>query len=187
MSLILPKELNCSRQNFKSIRLNKGQFNTSRSLNFDIKYPQHYYERTNYFKVLRHFKNWILSQSSASFIWVGFLSLRLFLCKNEMSLKKCNLAPWLHSWFFTMWVSEWQSLSCVQLFVIPWTVACWAPLSMESSRQEYWSELPFPLLCTKQTDPKSSRMTKDTSNCYQYETENWIPEYINWKIKIGSN
>ena len=26
----------------------------------------------------------------------------------------------------------------------PWTVACWAPLSMEFSRQEYWSELPLP-------------------------------------------
>ena len=26
----------------------------------------------------------------------------------------------------------------------PWTVACLAPLSMEFSRQEYWSGLPFP-------------------------------------------
>ena len=25
----------------------------------------------------------------------------------------------------------------------PWTVACQAPLSMEFSRQEYWSGLPF--------------------------------------------
>ena len=25
-----------------------------------------------------------------------------------------------------------------------WTVACWAPLSMGLSRQEYWSGLPFP-------------------------------------------
>ena len=28
----------------------------------------------------------------------------------------------------------------------PWTVACQAPLSMEFSRQEYWSGLPFPSL-----------------------------------------
>ena len=35
-------------------------------------------------------------------------------------------------------------LSCVQLFVTPWTVACQAPLSMEFSRQEYWSGLPCP-------------------------------------------
>ena len=35
--------------------------------------------------------------------------------------------------------SEWmsESLSHVQLFVTPWTVACQAPLSMEFSRQEY--------------------------------------------------
>ena len=33
--------------------------------------------------------------------------------------------------------------SCVQLFAAPWTVACQAPLSMEFSRREYWSELPF--------------------------------------------
>ena len=28
--------------------------------------------------------------------------------------------------------------------VIPWTAACQAPLSMDFSRQEYWSGLPFP-------------------------------------------
>ena len=32
----------------------------------------------------------------------------------------------------------------VQLFVTPWTVAHQAPLSIELSRQEYWSRLPFP-------------------------------------------
>ena len=31
-----------------------------------------------------------------------------------------------------------QLLSCVQLFVTPWTVARQAPLSMEFSRQGYW-------------------------------------------------
>ena len=39
--------------------------------------------------------------------------------------------------------SEKQSLSCVQLFVIPWTMACQAPLSMGFSRQKYWSGQPF--------------------------------------------
>ena len=37
-----------------------------------------------------------------------------------------------------------QSLSHVQLFAAPWTVACQAPLFMEFSRQEHWSMLPFP-------------------------------------------
>ena len=35
-------------------------------------------------------------------------------------------------------------LSCARLFVIPWTVAHQAPLSMEFPRQESWSGLPFP-------------------------------------------
>ena len=34
--------------------------------------------------------------------------------------------------------------SCGQLFVTPWTVAHPGPLSMEFSRQEYWSGLTFP-------------------------------------------
>ena len=37
-----------------------------------------------------------------------------------------------------------KSLSRVQLFVTPWTVARQVPPSMGFSRQEYWSELPFP-------------------------------------------
>ena len=36
-----------------------------------------------------------------------------------------------------------KSLSCVRLFVTPWTIAYQAPLSMGFSRQEYWSGLPF--------------------------------------------
>ena len=37
-----------------------------------------------------------------------------------------------------------QSLSRVLLFATQWTVAHQAPLSMEFSRQEYWSRFPFP-------------------------------------------
>ena len=33
--------------------------------------------------------------------------------------------------------------SCLTL-CNPWTVACQAPLSLEFSRQEYWSGFPFP-------------------------------------------
>ena len=35
-------------------------------------------------------------------------------------------------------------ISCVQLCVTPWIVACQDPLSMGFSRQEYWSGVPFP-------------------------------------------
>ena len=45
-------------------------------------------------------------------------------------------------------LSDWTELNWVivpdWLFAIPWTVACQALLSMEFSRQEYWSGLPFP-------------------------------------------
>ena len=34
-------------------------------------------------------------------------------------------------------------LSCIRLFVTPWTVAYQAPVSMGFSRQENWSGLPF--------------------------------------------
>ena len=37
-----------------------------------------------------------------------------------------------------------ESLSGVLLFMTPWTIAHQAPLSMEISRQDYWSGLPFP-------------------------------------------
>ena len=40
--------------------------------------------------------------------------------------------------------SQW--LSCVQLFVTPWTVTSQDPLYKEFSRQEYWSGLPFTTL-----------------------------------------
>ena len=49
--------------------------------------------------------------------------------------------------------------SCPTL-VIPWTVACQAPLSMGFSRQEYWSGLPFPSpedLSDPEIKPRSER------------------------------
>ena len=36
-----------------------------------------------------------------------------------------------------------KSLSHIQLFETPWTIACQAPLFMEFSRQDYWSGLPL--------------------------------------------
>ena len=35
------------------------------------------------------------------------------------------------------------SLSCARLLATPWTAAYQAPQSMEFSRQEYWSGLPY--------------------------------------------
>ena len=41
-------------------------------------------------------------------------------------------------------VCEYVSRSVISDSVTPWTVASWAPLSMEFSRKAYWSGLPFP-------------------------------------------
>ena len=58
-----------------------------------------------------------------------------------------------------------ESLSCVQLFATPWTVAHQAPLSMEFSRQEYWSGLPCPSpgdLPNSETEPESPTLQADS-------------------------
>ena len=44
------------------------------------------------------------------------------------------------------WKVKVKPLSCVWLFVTPWTAAYQAPLPMGFSRQEYWSGLPLPSL-----------------------------------------
>ena len=52
-----------------------------------------------------------------------------------------------------LWNKDWKvkvkSLSRVQLFATPWTVAYQAPPTMGFSRQEYWRGLPFPSLGTR--------------------------------------
>ena len=59
----------------------------------------------------------------------------------------------------------WKSLSGVRFFATPWTVAYQAPPSMEFSRQEYWSELPFPSpgdLPNPGIEPRSPTFQADT-------------------------
>ena len=54
--------------------------------------------------------------------------------------------------------------SCPTL-VIPWTVARQVPLSMEVSRQEYWSGLPFPFpghLPNPGIEPESPALEADS-------------------------
>ena len=56
-----------------------------------------------------------------------------------MKLIKLNIQN-----LYGVYTVQYKSLSCVRLFATPSTVAHLAPLSMEFSRQEYWSRLPFP-------------------------------------------
>ena len=61
--------------------------------------------------------------------------------KQERSEKHLLLLYWLHQ---SLWLcGGLVARSCLTL-VIPWTVACQAPLSKGFSRQEYWSGFPFP-------------------------------------------
>ena len=62
---------------------------------------------------------------------------------REMVAKKVVFACFLN---YGSEEEEVKLLSCVWLFVTPWTVAHQAPPSMGFSRQEYWSGLPFPFL-----------------------------------------
>ena len=57
-----------------------------------------------------------------------------------------------------------KSLSCVQFFVTPWTLAYQAPPSMGFSKQECWSGLPFPSsgdLPDPGTEPRSPAVQAD--------------------------
>ena len=56
-------------------------------------------------------------------------------------------------------------LSSVRLFATPWTIASQSPSSMEFSRQEYWSGLPFPSpgdLPNPGIEPRSPALPADT-------------------------
>ena len=62
-----------------------------------------------------------------------------------------------------------KSLSRVQLFATPWTVAYQAPPSLGFFRQEYWSGLPFPSpgeLSNPGIEPGSPEFQVDSFNCW---------------------
>ena len=62
-------------------------------------------------------------------------------------------------------VKENKVAQCVQLFATPWTGAHQAPPSIEFSRQEYWSGLPFPSpgdLPDPGIEPRSPTLWADT-------------------------
>ena len=69
------------------------------------------------------------------------------------------------AWFGRKERKQRKSLSHVQLFVTPWTIACQAPLSMGFSRQEYWSKLSCPfsgVLLNPGFEPRSSALQVDS-------------------------
>ena len=83
---------------------------------------------------------------------------------------------------------EGKSLSCVRLIATPWTIAYKVPLSMEFSRQEYWSGLPFPSpgdLPDPGIEPGSSALQAETLPSEPPEKISHVPrprtEAVTWK------
>ena len=82
-----------------------------------------------------HFHSWCYSCSSGrEAVWILNTDYRVYSAPvfllSRLLLLTCMLSCFSH----------------VQVFVTLWTVAHQVPLSMGFSRQEYWSELPFPPL-----------------------------------------
>ena len=67
------------------------------------------------------------------------------------------------------WKVKVKSLSCVRLFMTPWTATYQAPPSMRFSRQEYWSGVPLP-------SPKSKDevVAKERDKCWSLVRNNKI-------------
>ena len=75
-------------------------------------------------------------------LYIGTLCKLLFAeCISVAYLTKVRESHWTRQSLWTLLLLS--CFSCVRLFVILWTVACQAPLSMRFSK-EYWSELPCP-------------------------------------------
>ena len=69
---------------------------------------------------------------------------------------------------YVLLISESVSHLVMSDFVIPWTVVCQAPLSMEFSREEYWSRLPLPFsrdLPNPGIEPESPAIQADSLPC----------------------
>ena len=72
---------------------------------------------------------------------VGFLILSCMSCLCSFNINPLSTILFANILFHAVKV---KSLSRVRVFVTAWTIAYQVPPSMEFSRQEYWSGLPFP-------------------------------------------
>ena len=69
-----------------------------------------------------------------------------------------------------------KSLSRVQLFVTPWTVAHQAPLSLGFSRQEYWSGVHFLLQGTFPTQGSNPGLLHCRQTLYRLSQQGSLKE-----------
>ena len=98
--------------------------------------------------------------------WSGIpISLRIVHSLLWSTVKGFSAVNEAELMFFWLWKVKVKSLSCVRLFATPWTVAYEVPPSMEFSRREYWSRLPFPSpkdLPHPGIEPRSPKLQADT-------------------------
>ena len=89
-------------------------------------------------EIIQFAKIWVINALSESMHFV-----KMHTCMNVKVNEKLLI---YFSGSPQTWIQEnvLSHFSRVGLFVILWTVACQAPLSMGFSRQEHWSGLPFP-------------------------------------------
>ena len=79
-----------------------------------------------------------LSNYLIRFLWSKTMLLKFSMHTNYLEiLLKCKF------WFSWSGLCA-KSLQSYLTFTIQWTVACQTPLSIEFSKQEYWTGLPFP-------------------------------------------
>ena len=87
---------------------------------------------------------------------------------NDQTQVSCIAGRFLTIWTFdgkVMQLREWKWSFSVRLSATPWPVAFPSPLSMEFSRQEYWSGLPIPSpgdLPNPGIEPKSPTLQADS-------------------------
>ena len=96
--------------------------------------------------------SWVLATMHSAGVDIGVQVLDLYVFNLQEYLAFDLIRrSWLVIWevlgfmilFTFQLLLKMKSLSRVQLFAIPWTVDHQAPPSMGSSRQDYWSGLPF--------------------------------------------
>ena len=83
------------------------------------------------------FECWVLNVKSA-FSLSSFTFIKRLFCSFLLFAIRVVSSAYLK------WKKREKSVSHVHLFATPWTVAYQAPLSMEFSKQGYWSGWPFP-------------------------------------------
>ena len=110
--------------------------------------------------------------------------------KIRIFLPACNKVNLTNTWLWWREKCENVSLSRVWLSVTPWTVVRPAPLSMEFSRQEYWSGLSFPFpgdFPTSGLEPRSSTLQAGSLLSHQGSAAFMIRCSKSWCLKSSNS